>query len=164
IIIAIRRLQRTRSLLTKSSKYADSIKFVGWAADILERIPKTLSVADQLERASSSISLNISEGNGKFTSPDRCHFFDTARGSGLECAACLDVLVSKRITTGAEVIPGKEILRGIVSLLVGLIRTTSSNRLHEKPIDYRAANDERVRLASFSTGQGTAPQHRIDAR
>ena len=104
-----------RNLLFAHEKlqvYADSIKFVGWAAEILERIPKTLSVADQLERASSSISLNISEGNGKFTSPDRCHFFDTARGSGLECAACLDVLVSKRITTGAEVIPGKEILRG----------------------------------------------------
>jgi len=34
--------------------------------------------------------LNIAEGNGRFTSPDRCRFFDTARGSVLECAACLD--------------------------------------------------------------------------
>jgi hypothetical protein len=30
--------------------------------------------------------LNIPEGNGRFTSPDRCKFFDVARGSGLECA------------------------------------------------------------------------------
>ena len=60
--------------------------------------------------------------------------------------------------------PGEGNIAGIVSMLVGLIRTNSSDRLHEKPNDYRAANDERVRLASFSTGQGTAPQHRMDAR
>src|SRR6266571_3398803 len=40
----------------------------------------------QLDRASTSVSLNIAEGNGKFTSPDRCRFFDNARGSALESA------------------------------------------------------------------------------
>ena len=43
-----------------------------------------------------SLELNIAEGNGKYTSADRCRFFDTARASALECAACLDVLVAKK--------------------------------------------------------------------
>jgi four helix bundle protein len=30
--------------------------------------------------ASTSIPLNIAEGNGKFTGADRCRFFDNARG------------------------------------------------------------------------------------
>jgi four helix bundle protein len=50
-----------------------------------------------IDRASTSIPLNIAEGNGKYTSMDRCHFFDNARGSTLECAACLDLLVAKSL-------------------------------------------------------------------
>ena len=52
-------------------------------------------LVDQLDRASTSIPLNIAEENGKFTGADRCRFFDIARGSALECAASLDVLRSK---------------------------------------------------------------------
>ncbi len=84
---------------------------------------------DQLDRASTSIPLNIAEGNGKYTAPDRCRFFDIARGSALECAACLDVLVAKKRLDQAE--QGKEILVRIVSMLVGLIRSTSSDRVYE---------------------------------
>ncbi|PYL76822.1 MAG: hypothetical protein DMF27_07430 [Verrucomicrobia bacterium] len=50
----------------------------------------------QQSRASTSIPLNIAEGNGRFTSADRCHFFDNARGFALECAACLDVMIAKQ--------------------------------------------------------------------
>jgi len=74
--------------------------------------------------------LNIAEGNGKYTAPDRCRFFDIARGSALECAACLDVLVAKKRHARAE--QGKEMLRRIVSMLVGLIRSTSAERIHEE--------------------------------
>jgi four helix bundle protein len=40
--------------------------------------------------------LNIAEGNGKHTSADRCRYFDIARGSAIECTACLDVLIAKK--------------------------------------------------------------------
>lgn len=55
------------------------------------------AVYDQLDRASTSIPLNIAEGNGKYTPKDRCRFFDIARGSAFECAAVLDVLTAKAI-------------------------------------------------------------------
>jgi four helix bundle protein len=42
-------------------------------------------LADQLNRAALSISSNIAEGNGRFTIPDRKHFFGIARGSVQEC-------------------------------------------------------------------------------
>ncbi len=77
----------------KLSVYQEAIKFVAWADDLLEMIPKNLAVHSQLDRAATSIPLNIAEGNGKYTAPDRCRFFDIARGSAPECAACLDVLV-----------------------------------------------------------------------
>lgn len=118
----------------KLDVYQASIRFVCWVDELLLEIPKTLAVHNQLDRASTSIPLNIAEGNGKYTDTDRCRFFDMARGSALECAACLDVLLAKNRIKQAD--PGKKMLIGIVSMLVGLIRHTSSHRLYEQPAEY----------------------------
>lgn len=125
----------------KLAVYQAAIEFVVWADPILKRLPKTSTIRDQMERASSSIPLNIAEGNGKFTAADRCRFFDIARGSALECAACLDVLVAKMGIEQAD--QGKAILARIVAMLVGLIRSTSATRLHEDSTMY-AVPDGRV--------------------
>ena len=95
------------------------------------QIPKRYAVYDQLDRASTSIPLNIAEGNGKYTPRDRCRFFDIARGSSLECAAALDVLVARAIVKESDVEPGKEMLLQIVSMLFGLIKSNSENRVYE---------------------------------
>ena len=122
----------------KLTVYQDAIRFVVWAGELLETLPKSLAAYDQLDRASTSIPLNIAEGNGKYTAPDRCRFFDIARGSALECAACLDVLVAQKRLAEAE--QGKEILVRIVSMLVGLIRSTSAVRIHEERAEYETDN------------------------
>ena len=114
--------------------YQDTIRFISWVDTLLEGIPKGLAVHTQLDRASTSIPLNIAEGNGKYTPADRCRFFDIARGSALECAACLDVLVAKKRIEKAD--SGKAMLVRIVSMLVGLIRSTSPNRVHEDSEEY----------------------------
>jgi four helix bundle protein len=82
----------------KLEVYQKTISFVAWADALLEVIPKHLAVhkPTRLERTSTSMPLNIAEGNGKYTPPDRCRFFDIARGSALECAACLDMLTAKK--------------------------------------------------------------------
>lgn len=126
----------------KLAAYQLSIELVAWVADLLETLPKALAVHNLLDRASTSIPLNIAEGNGKFTSPDRCRYFDNARGSALEYAAALDVLVAKKKVTVAQVETGKESLHRIVSMLVGLIRSNSSERLHEEVVEYRAESKE----------------------
>ena len=113
--------------------YQRSLAFIAWAEPLLDRLPKALSVRDQLDRAGTSIPLNIAEGNGKFTDADRCRFFDIARGSALECSACLDVLVAKSKAGAADVEPGKVMLVEIVSMLFGLIRANSDDRLFEEP-------------------------------
>lgn len=120
----------------KLNVYQASIEFLVWLEKILERIPKRHAVYDQLDRASTSIPLNIAEGNGKFTQPDRCRFFDIARGSALECAAALDVLSAKAILPENEITPGKEILLKIVSMLVGLIKSNSADRVYESGAEY----------------------------
>jgi four helix bundle protein len=91
----------------KLEVYQASLEFITWTIPLLEGLPGSASVRNQLDRASTSVPLNIAEGNGKFTSPDRCRFFDNACGSALESAACLDVMVAKRFVSTAEVQAGK---------------------------------------------------------
>ena len=119
--------------------YQRSVQFVAWASQMLEQVPPKLAVCDQLDRASTSIPLNIAEGNAKYTAPDRCRYFDTARGSAFECAACLDVLVAKGKCTAEQIQSGKELLQEVVCLLVGLIRSISPERLGEEAVEYRTA-------------------------
>ncbi len=121
----------------KLQAYQESLLFYAWCEDLLERVPKGIAVHNQLERARTSIVLNIPEGNGKFTGPDRCRFFDIARGSALECAGCLDMLSIKRHLSEAELDAGKTRLKAIVSMLVGLIKANSNDRLYEDPVPYR---------------------------
>jgi four helix bundle protein len=47
---------------------------------------------DQLRRSAFSIVLNLAEGSGRFTNPDRRNFYIIARSSIFECVAILDVL------------------------------------------------------------------------
>jgi four helix bundle protein len=101
-----------------------------------------LPVSDQLDRASTSVPLNIAEGNGKYTPPDRCRYFEIARGSALESAACLDVLVAKGKCSAEQVHDGKSLLHEIVCLLIGLIKSLSPDRLREDFPPYQIPESE----------------------
>ena len=126
----------------KLQAYTKALAFATWSETILDRIPKSAAVHGQLDRARTSIILNIPEGNGRFTPADRCKFFDIARGSSLECAGCLDLLFIKKLLSETELDEGKSLLKEVVSLLVGLIRSNSPNRLHENALPYRVGGED----------------------
>ncbi len=125
----------------KLQAYQKALDFAAWSEIILERVPKSAAVHGQLDRARTSIVLNIPEGNGRFTSPDRCKFFDIARGSGLESAGCLDLIFIKKLVSEIELDQGKTLFKDIVSLLVGLIRSNSPDRLHDETVEYRVEGE-----------------------
>ena len=109
----------------KLDVYQEAIAFRGWVGDFLAAISAKAAAKDQLDKASTSIPLNIVEGNGKFSSKDRARFFEIARGSALECAACLDVLLVRRLAPQDQVVLSKEKLARIVQMLIGLLRKFS---------------------------------------
>jgi len=121
--------------------YQSSLHFIAWTVELLERFPDLASHWTTLDRASTSVPLNIAEGNGKFTSPDRCRFFDNARSATLDCAACLDVLVAKKKTSNGNTEPGKQLLSRVNTMLVGLIRRNAPGRFQTR-VSYRS-NSER---------------------
>ena len=110
----------------KLEVYREAIALIAWLSKLLETLGRVGDVRDQLDRASTSIALNIAEGNGKFSPKDRCKFFDTAHASALESAAGLAILVAKRKVTPDQIRPGKERLQGIVRMLMGLLKRNST--------------------------------------
>ncbi len=105
----------------KLRAYQEALRFAAWVGPVIESLPVKLSARDQLDRASTSAVLNIAEGNGKRSHPDRCRYLDIARGSAVECAAALDVLVARALLPTERAVEGKQILLAVVSLVAGLI-------------------------------------------
>jgi four helix bundle protein len=99
--------------------YRVAIEFVAWVGELIDGPLRGcgLSAVSQLDRASTSIPLNIAEGNGKRTSRDRSRYLDTARGSAFESAAALDVLVARRALGATQVTNGKTMLHRNVQML-----------------------------------------------
>jgi hypothetical protein len=58
----------------KLDVYRESIAFCGWVGEFLGAISAKAAAKDQLDRASTSIPLNIAEGSGKFSAKDRARF------------------------------------------------------------------------------------------
>jgi four helix bundle protein len=86
----------------KLDVYQLELKFLTWVTQFLADISgpsqtPTRELRDQLDRASLSALLNTTEGNGRRQGRQRAKSFDDARGSAIECAACLDASVAKGI-------------------------------------------------------------------
>ena len=84
----------------KLDVYRLELKFLAWVTQFLAdlcgaSLAQSRELRDQLDRASLSMLLNTAEGNGRRQGRQRAKFFDDARGSAIECAACLDASVAK---------------------------------------------------------------------
>jgi len=113
------------SLLTHENLdvYHCSIEFLALTLRLLAHLPRSeREIRDQLKRAAMSIPLNIAEGAGKPTAPDRAHYHAIARGSAMECAALLDVCRVAGFIPLREAEQGRELLTRVVSMLTRMCR------------------------------------------
>src|ERR1043166_8476253 len=132
----------------KLDVYQLELRFIAWVTPLFEEVknrhrPRTDEVCDQLDRGSLSALLNTAEGNGKRQRQVRAKFFDDARRSATECAACLDALVAKAVVAANWVLEGNALLLRIVSILCKLIERfdESGYGVREDPVAYRISMD-----------------------
>lgn len=128
----------------KLEVYQLELEFLTWVTDLLIEIratqqPHLRETFDQLDRASLSALLNTAEGNGKRATQQRARYFDDARGSAMECAACLDALVAKRATKKERIAEGKALLIRVVSILCKLVEKFDSSPVDSVSIGSRTS-------------------------
>jgi four helix bundle protein len=75
---------------------------------------------DQLERASLSVVLNISEGAGRHSRKEKRRFYSIARGSAMESAAAIDVLRLRKLAPAEACASARSLAVRVVQLLTRL--------------------------------------------
>ena len=103
--------------------YGAAIDFVVLANDVVERLPRGRAyLADQLQRAATSVVLNVAEGAGEFSSAEKARFYRMAKRSATECAAILDVVQRLELVAPLSLGVGRDLLLRIVSMLTKMVR------------------------------------------
>ena len=112
-------------LFEKLEVYQRALAFAGRVSTLTADFPRGCwYLADQLNRASLSISLNIAEGNGRCTDADRRNFFGIARGSVHECVPLIELCRRKSLIDDATSAELKAELEEIARMLSGLVART----------------------------------------
>lgn len=97
-----------------------AIEFQTLAADLL---PKGCgALRDQLDRASVSIALNLSEGAGVRAPRQKARYYAIARGSASECAAVVAIASARGLAAAERCDQARELLVRIVQMLTRLER------------------------------------------
>ena len=128
--------------------YQVGLELVSWAGQLAAGLSGLHRHArDQLLRSAQSIPLNVAEGNGKRGGEERRRYFEIARGSAMECAATLDVLVALGARSEQEVSEGKKLLLRIAAMLTkmappGRSGARESERAYDAPCDGCIVTDD----------------------
>jgi four helix bundle protein len=101
--------------------YRLAIEFAALSATLVPRGHGALR--DQLERASTSVVLNLAEGWGHWQARSKAQFYTIARGSLLESGAAIELLRARGLAGEAECGRARELCARVGQMLAGLIRS-----------------------------------------
>ncbi len=110
--------------------YQKTVDFSDRICELGSKFPRGFYfLADQINRAALSISTNIAEGNGRFTTPDKTNFFGIARGSVQECVPLLELARRRGFIQPAQHDALKNDLEEISKMLSGLINSLDNRKV-----------------------------------
>jgi len=106
---------------TKLDVYHRALDLLDYLDQIQELMPAGRAhLKDQLDRAGTSIVLNIAEGAGEFSRAEKQRFYRMARRSATESAAILDILERRKALDVDVLHPARELIVRVVSMLARL--------------------------------------------
>jgi four helix bundle protein len=109
----------------KLDVYGVAIELIIVIEEIVEYLPRGRAyLADQLQRAGSSIPLNIAEGAGEYSDQEKGRFYRMARRSATECASIFDICRRLRLVEENRLLKGRQLLLRIVAMLTKMVRGT----------------------------------------
>ena len=102
---------------------------------IINQLPKGRAyLIDQLQRAGSSVLLNIAEGAGEFFANEKIRFYRMARRSATECSEILDICRGLNFLEEESYLTIRSLLLRIVSMLTKLVRIPSTRQMEKQAL------------------------------
>ena len=91
--------------------YQIGLDYVDATYELTNRFPRSenLNLRSQLERAATSVVLNIAEGSTGQTDPEQARFLGLSLRSLMECVACLDMVERRKYVPAEELAPTREL-------------------------------------------------------
>jgi four helix bundle protein len=117
--------------------------------------PQFWTIGRQLQRAVTSVLLNIAEGAGEFSPDDKARFYRMARRSAAEAAAALDLLCTMKVITAGTHAELQSGLNEIAAMLTAMVKTA------RRPVEVARSGGP---CKASSTKRAAARQTRARAR
>ncbi len=105
----------------KLNAYISALAFIVWTTDETPNSTYSGDLSAKLDKASTSVVLNIAEGNGRLSNADKVKFFKTALKSNTQLMALLDIAYRR----AKNLEKGRAILTSTAACLTGLIKSKS---------------------------------------
>lgn len=100
--------------------YKKALEFIRWAESLNGKKVLNKGQLNKLDMLSTSIVLNIAEGNGRITNFDHLNFIHIAQRSTLKSMVLLDILKTHEKVSPEKIHSAKNLLNQIAKMLVGL--------------------------------------------
>jgi four helix bundle protein len=103
--------------------YQRAIEALDLCDEIIEQMPAGRAhLKDQLDRAATSVVLNIAEGAGELSFDEKCRFYRIARRSATEAAAILHIVLRRKHGPEEKIASARELLDRVVAMLVKMTK------------------------------------------
>ncbi len=105
--------------------YQAALKLVAWVDPVRMNFSCSADLCSKLDKSTTSIVLNIAEGNGRFTGADQAKFYQTAYKACIQSSALLDLAGGSGMKQTGNMAEGREWLRRIAAMLTALSRAAT---------------------------------------
>jgi four helix bundle protein len=111
----------------KLDVYQRALEVLDLCDAIVDEMPTGRAhLKDQLDRAATSVVLNIAEGAGEFSPDEKRRFYRMARRSATEVAAIVQIVVRRGHASEQRVRDAQTLLTRVVSMLVRMTKNATA--------------------------------------
>ena len=96
--------------------YQLALQIIAWLEPLLSTLSCSADLKAKLDKATTSVVLNIAEGNGRFTGAEQAAFYEIAFTAAAQSSSLLD-LAAADDSAASRIDPGREWLQRIASML-----------------------------------------------
>ena len=105
--------------------YQTALRLIAWLDPMLAKFACSADLRTKLDKSTTAITLNIAEGNGRFSGADQSKFYRIAYRATIQSVSLLDLADGNVLEGGARVEEGRELLRRVAAMLTALSKAVT---------------------------------------